>query len=266
MSSAIAANGSHAPISLSPSAAVGHTSVPRAATASEAARSGRSLIIIDGRALDRECLAQSITAHRVGMHVLAFGSIEEWRLKQEEYPPLGAILLNVGGRKIADPGITEEIRKLATEFGTTPVIILADTDELSQIMKALELGARGYIPSSVGIDVCIEAIGLALAGGIFVPASSVFAMRQVLDTGGGPARPMAGMFTARQAEVVEALRRGKANKIIAYELKLRESTVKVHIRNIMKKVKATNRTEVAYKINDLFPTEFSSSGSNRPVS
>ncbi len=39
-----------------------------------------------------------------------------------------------------------------------------------------------------------------------------------------------GMFTVRQAEVVEALRKGKANKIIAYELKLRESTVKVHVR------------------------------------
>ncbi|RFC69009.1 LuxR C-terminal-related transcriptional regulator, partial [Mesorhizobium denitrificans] len=42
-----------------------------------------------------------------------------------------------------------------------------------------------------------------------------------------------------------------------YELNLRESTVKVHIRNIMRKLKATNRTEVACKINDLFPTDFS---------
>jgi len=209
------------------------------------------LIIIDGRALDRECLAQSITAHRVGMQVLAFGTIEEWKVKREEYPPLAAILLNIGGKKVAEPSVAEEIRKLSTEFETTPVIVLADTDDLPQIMKALELGARGYIPSSVGIEVCIEAIGLALAGGIFVPASSVFAMRQVLDTGGTVARPMAGMFTARQAEVVEALRRGKANKIIAYELKLRESTVKVHIRNIMKKVKATNRTEVAYNSNPM---------------
>jgi DNA-binding NarL/FixJ family response regulator len=264
MTSVIATSGSSsAPINLKTAAAVGLTGIPHVAAPEAPVHADRSLVIIDGRALDRECLAQSITAHRVGMQVLAFGSIEEWKQKQDEYPPLAAILLNVGGRKIADPNVSEEIRKLATEFGTTPVIVLADTDELSQIMKALELGARGYIPSSVGIDVCIEAIGLALAGGIFVPASSVFAMRQVLDTGGSPARPMAGMFTARQAEVVEALRRGKANKIIAYELKLRESTVKVHIRNIMKKVKATNRTEVAYKINDLFPTEFS--GSSRPL-
>jgi DNA-binding NarL/FixJ family response regulator len=54
------------------------------------------------------------------------------------------------------------------------------------------------------------------------------------------------MFTARQTAVVEALRRGKANKIIAYELNMRESTVKVHVRNIMKKLRARNRTEVAF--------------------
>jgi DNA-binding NarL/FixJ family response regulator len=66
---------------------------------------------------------------------------------------------------------------------------------------------------------------------------------------------MIGLFTQRQAEVAQALRRGKANKIIAYELNLRESTVKVHIRNIMKKLKATNRTEVAFKINKLMTEE-----------
>lgn len=168
----------------------------------------------------------------------------------------------MGGRKIVEPSVSEEIKKLAAEF-EAPIIVLADTDDLAQIMKALECGAKGYIPTSVSIDVCIEAIALSLAGGIFVPASSVFAMRQVLETGSPVSRPLAGMFTARQAEVVEALRRGKANKIIAYELNLRESTVKVHIRNIMKKVKATNRTEVAYKINDLFPVDFSADTASR---
>ena len=80
-------------------------------------------------------------------------------------------------------------------------------------------------------------------------------MRQMLVTETPPLRPLDSMFTARQIEVVNALRRGKANKIIAYELNLRESTVKVHIRNIMKKMKATNRTEVAYKLNELFPLD-----------
>jgi DNA-binding NarL/FixJ family response regulator len=213
---------------------------------------GRSLLIIDDRALDRQCLAYCISAHKMDMDVLAFGSVDEWERKRHDYPPLAAVLLNIGGKKIGDPGVSEEVTRLSSAF-EAPVIVLADADDLPQIMKALECGAKGYIPSSVSIDVCIEAIALSMAGGIFVPASSVFAMRQALESGIPAARPLAGMFTERQAEVVEALRRGKANKIIAYELNLRESTVKVHIRNIMKKVKATNRTEVAYKIKDLFP-------------
>jgi len=126
---------------------------------------------------------------------------------------------------------------------------------LTQILKALECGAKGFIPTSVGLRVAAEAIAMTLAGGVFVPASSVMAMRNVIDAGGPATRPMAGLFTARQMAVVEALRRGRANKIIAHELQLRESTVKVHIRNIMKKLNATNRTEVAFKIRDMFPEQ-----------
>jgi len=59
------------------------------------------------------------------------------------------------------------------------------------------------------------------------------------------------MFTSRQTAVIAALRQGKQNKIIAHELNMRESTVKVHVRNIMQKLKATNRTEVAYLTNQL---------------
>ncbi|MGH6762248.1 MAG: LuxR C-terminal-related transcriptional regulator [Phyllobacterium sp.] len=214
-----------------------------------------SLVIVDTRTLDRECLAQSLRSHNIRMHVTTFSSMDHWRKEQDDHPALGAILVNIGGRKATDSSVCENITQLVSEFCSIPVVVLADTDDMTQILKALECGARGYIPTSVGIDVCVEAIRLAVAGGIFVPASSVLSMRHVAEPAGQEPRPMGGMFTVRQAEVVNALRRGKANKIIAYELNLRESTVKVHIRNIMKKLKATNRTEVAYMINDLFPID-----------
>ncbi|MER9651143.1 response regulator transcription factor [Mesorhizobium sp. M0199] len=210
------------------------------------------LLILDGRALGRECLASALADHELGMEIAAMGSIDEWRVKKGSAPPLAAILFNLGGRKVTDHGIADEIRHISSEFKSVPVVILADTEDLAHILTALECGARGYIPTSVEIDVCVEAINLAAAGGIFVPASSVLCMRHLIGSGSRDTQPLTGMFTLRQAEVAQALRRGKANKIIAYELNLRESTVKVHIRNIMKKLKATNRTEVAYKVNDLF--------------
>ena len=60
-------------------------------------------------------------------------------------------------------------------------------------------------------------------------------------------------MTDRQHLVLEALREGKPNKAIAFELKIHESTVKVHVRNIMKKLGARNRTQVAYLASTQFP-------------
>jgi DNA-binding NarL/FixJ family response regulator len=53
-------------------------------------------------------------------------------------------------------------------------------------------------------------------------------------------------LTARQKAVLAQLQQGKANKIIAHELGMSESTAKVHIRNIMRKMGATNRTQAAF--------------------
>ncbi len=207
------------------------------------------VLLIDPRALDRECLSRSLTVCNPAIRIVSAGSAVEWRNRAMPCDP-SVIVLVVGGKKIADPDVSEQIGQLAEEFAFSPVVVVADTDDLCQILKALECGARGYIPSSVGIDVAVEAIGLARAGGVFVPASSVIAMREVIHSAANGTHGANSLFTPREAEVAEALRRGKANKIIAYELDLCESTVKVHIRNIMKKLNATNRTEVAYKIRE----------------
>jgi DNA-binding NarL/FixJ family response regulator len=211
------------------------------------------LLLLDGRALDRECLAKALISRGLDREVFAVGSVDEWKREKDFHSPVEAVLFNIGSRRAKDTSMASDMARLVAEFKSIPIVVLSDADDLSQVLQMLEYGARGFIPSSVGIAVCIEAIGLAMAGGIFVPASTVQAMRHLVgEPNDATPRPLSGMFTPRQEAVVEALRKGKANKIIAYELNLRESTVKVHIRNIMKKLKATNRTEVAYKLNDIF--------------
>lgn len=210
------------------------------------------LLIIDSRALERECLALSLSSNIVDMEVVAVGSYADWTRKQVGQPPLAAVLLNIGGRHAADAAVTQDLAQLVRSVAPAPLVVLADSDDAAHVLKALECGAKGYIPTSVGINVCSEAISLAKAGGVFVPGSTLVAMRKVVELGASQAPgPVSRLFTARQGEVLDALRRGKANKTIAHELELKESTVKVHIRHIMKKLKATNRTEVVYKINDL---------------
>ena len=225
----------------------------------EAQSDDQCLLIIDARTLERECLATTLRANGLGMAALAVGSLAEWRRKKDSCQSVGAVLLNIAGGKANDAALSEEIANITSEVAPAPVVILGDGDDLSQTLKVLECGARGFIPTSVGIEVCVEAIALAVAGGIFIVAGNTFspAAAASVERSQQQQRPreLTRIFTLRQAEVVQALRKGKANKIIAYELNLRESTVKVHIRNIMKKLKATNRTEVAYKLNDMFQTD-----------
>jgi DNA-binding NarL/FixJ family response regulator len=208
------------------------------------------VVIVDKRALERECLARGLIEHNPTLRVSAVGSLDEFQHITGGAEP-SAILVILGAKKVTDQRVRAELLHFVSEVGAVPVVVVADSDEPGEILAALESGARGFIPTSVKVKVAAEAIGLARAGGIFVPASCVLALREIIHATASSARPLTGMFTTREAAVVEALRKGKANKIIAYELNLCESTVKVHIRNIMKKLKATNRTEVAYKLREM---------------
>jgi DNA-binding NarL/FixJ family response regulator len=65
------------------------------------------------------------------------------------------------------------------------------------------------------------------------------------------------LLTMREIEVVHAIRVGKSNKIIAFELGMSEGTVKAHVHNIMRKIGAANRTEVACKLHKMYGNKFS---------
>jgi DNA-binding NarL/FixJ family response regulator len=183
-----------------------------------------------------------------GHNVIAFPSVESW-LEVAGHVAVSLVVLCVAGRP-DDERTLREISILA-QSSRLPIVILSDLEDPNVIVGALDQGARGYIPTTLTLEVAVNALRLVKAGGTFVPASSLIAVRRSVAGTVNPEQAGERLFTARQAAVVEALRRGKANKIIAYELNMRESTVKVHVRNIMRKLKARNRTEVAFMTNGL---------------
>lgn len=206
------------------------------------------IVVIEKRAFVRECLTRSLKLIS-GHNVNSFPTVDSW-LAVSDSILASFVVLCVAG-KPDEAEMRRDLSLLAQSHNPLPTIILSDVEEPDEIIKALNNGARGYIPTSVPLEIAVEAMRLVKAGGVFAPASSLVAMRPSTKQITSSAHVENGPFTARQTAVVEALRRGKSNKIIAYELNLRESTVKVHIRNIMKKLKAKNRTEVAYMTNDM---------------
>lgn len=207
------------------------------------------IAVVDARRLELECLAQALSTDGTGFQVRAYASLDDWRVAVEIHPQVSALLFAIGGKPAGNPELAQDLLALTAEFPHTPTIVIGEIETPAHVVRVLAYGVRGYIPSSVDLNLAIEAIRLAQAGGIFVPANCLV---QSLCQGHAQSEtsrdPLSGLFTKQQAAVANALRRGKANKIIAYELNLAESTVKVHIRNIMRKVQARNRTEVAFKI------------------
>lgn len=217
------------------------------------ARQRDFIVIIDIHLLSRECLARVLN-HERGAAVECFSTLDEWQANGPFRHPSLVVLCQSGRSKVDALNEVERLSQLAAQIGNCPAVILSDNEDPDIIVQMLGKNVRGYVPTSLSINIAIHAMDLARAGGVFVPASSLVAAHHTHPTS-ATAPKSNGLFTARQAAVVEALRRGKANKIIAYELKMRESTVKVHVRNIMKKLHATNRTEVAFMANRLLNGE-----------
>jgi DNA-binding NarL/FixJ family response regulator len=104
----------------------------------------------------------------------------------------------------------------------------------------------------MGFELAMEAVRFVLAGGTYAPMDCLVGRGGIGDA---PSQPStSGLVTARELAVVRAIQKGKSNKIIAYELNMCESTVKVHVRRIMKKLNAKNRTDVAIKSQSVLST------------
>lgn len=215
------------------------------------------LVLIDSRCLERECFVRSVKSLQPAISVLSFSTVDDWTGKMEQVGDPVAVLYSTLGRQIAEKPVADEIIALERASRPIPVIVLSPFEDLSEMIQALDCGARGYIPACLGIEAMLTAVRLSVEGALFMTPASVLAMRSTLGSQKEPgaaetgdlAGVVDGQFTSRQAAVADHLRRGKPNKLIAYELNMCESTVKVHIRNIMKKLRVTNRTEASYKLN-----------------
>jgi len=211
-----------------------------------------TIIVIEKRTLVRECLVCCLQVAS-GHTVLSFPNVDRWL--EVRCNIRASLIVLCTAATPNDAETRRDISRVVHDCRAAPTIILGDGEEPDQIVDALERGARGYVPTSLPLDIVVGAMRLVIAGGVFIPASSLVAARQSDDGCSASPHDEHDVFTARQAAVVDALRRGKANKIIAYELNMRESTVKVHVRTIMKKLKARNRTEVAFMASRLMRSQ-----------
>ena len=130
------------------------------------------------------------------------------------------------------------IERTRERFPGTPLAVISGTATPADVSRALQLGARGFLPKTMPPNVLAAALSVLAAGGTHVPVDYAAAQPQQ------PASAVSNL-TPREAEVLTLLAAGRANKEIGRALDLQEITVKLHVRNIFRKLGVRNRVEAA---------------------
>ena len=125
-----------------------------------------------------------------------------------------------------------------------PVVVLSGYASRDHVITAMRHGASGFIPKTVSGPTMVSALRLIISGEKYLPSSSFLAS----NPGASINPPVAStdlisQLTSREVEVMTLTVRGLTNRDIAQNLGVKEITVKVHLRNIYRKIGASNRAQ-----------------------
>ncbi len=219
--------------------------------------------LVEPISLFGECLVAALQSVDEATKFRRYQSVADWRAGDCR----SASLVLLCQTRVGEAGsfaFDESIGLLKACEPAPAFAIVSHDEEVVQILKYLEKGARGYIPTSLPLQVVVRALRLINAGGVFIPTACLAQLSAQPVQPTIPAMHNKSALSPKELSVASALRKGTPNKIIAYDLGMCESSVKTHVRSIMKKLKANNRTEAACLINNIFE-EFGSFGKHCKV-
>ncbi len=199
---------------------------------------------IDSHRLIRECMSGALAAINPALTLSGYESVGEC-IHRSDNAAVDLVVYHVHN---IGHGLSDDISALQQAIEKRPIVLLSDAEDASEIATirdALKSGANGYVCTRT------STLSMALASLLFVQAGGTFAPLELLlsaETSESIVRePLpSDRLTDRQMTVLAQVKQGKANKAIARDLGMSESAVKVHIRSIMRKMGAANRTQAAF--------------------
>jgi DNA-binding NarL/FixJ family response regulator len=230
-------------------------------------------LLIDDHPLILAALQTVIQGLGDDVQVLGADSAAQARdtLKARQDFDLVLLDLNLGDASGFD--VLEEFR---AQYPSLPVVVISASDRASDVIRAIDQGAMGFIPKRTGNDVLAQALKLVMSGGIYVPPMSLGSdvapepePMALVDATPGNAKlhqvqalasqagyqTTAGLeslqLTPRQTDVLALLLQGKPNKIIARELGVSVETIKDHVAAVLKVLGVSSRTQAVLAVGQM---------------
>jgi two-component system, NarL family, nitrate/nitrite response regulator NarL len=238
------------------------TNGSRSEPASNDLESAPRITLIDQHTLSREGISRLLADWFDAACVSEFESLAA---AEADAGRLGSANLTVIVIRPGAVRIDEVLARLQTsklQQRHCPIVLLSEHWEMPDVRAALAQGVSGCIPLLLPFKIVAAALQLVMEGGRYVPEQVLMSavpppeLPQHIKVSAAPMTQIKQSgFTPQEHKVLSALLEGKPNKRIARDLDLCESTVKVHVRHIMRKLAVTNRTQVALRLINTAPPE-----------
>jgi two-component system nitrate/nitrite response regulator NarL len=204
-----------------------------------------SVTVIGSRTLFRAGLVDLLRA--IGFNPIdEVDDIEQLKQRIGETPPDDILVISLV-RGVED--VTSAIAEVRTWIPAAKIVCLVPEFDLDAMRRCFAAGASGYLLESISRDALRESLRLVDAGEKVFPselASQFPVLSSWIDsTHNAALAPPESELSCREVEILQCLANGQSNKAIARNLEIAEATVKVHVKRILRKAHAMNRTQAA---------------------
>ena len=140
----------------------------------------------------------------------------------------------------------EALAQILSAHPEQTVVMLTVSEDSDDLTECMRLGARGFLLKNINADFLLDSIRKAVDGdNVFSPEMTARLVQSLISPAAPPKNNALSSLTPREWEILGYLAAGHSNKVIARRLDLAESTIKVHVQNILRKLELSSRVQAA---------------------
>jgi len=197
------------------------------------------ILLIDDHEMFRDGISLLLTSEYPDLEIFQAKDLEQAVLHLRQHQDFRIILLDL---HLQDSSPHENIKCIQNQRSKAPICVISGEERPEFIRNILEFKIDTYIPKTIGNDEFIKAIKQVLNGKSYLPPGVNEEIKRWEDEGNLGYKNL----TQRQLQVLALLAEGISNQDIADKLNISGNTITVHVKNILKTLNASNRTEAGY--------------------